>query len=65
MKIIIDRFEGEYAVCELPDGSFVQIPAAVLPGAHEGDVAEIRICGEDTKRRRDVIEEKARRMFED
>ena len=65
MKIIIDRFEGGYAVCELPDGSFAQSPAAVLPGAREGDVAEIRICGDDTKRRRDAIEEKARRMFED
>lgn len=65
MKVIIDRFEGGYAVCELPDRSFEQIPARLVSGAKEGDVLEIRICEEDTENRRRRVEEKARRLFED
>ncbi len=36
--IIIDRFEGEYAVCEGEDGSFRRLPKVFLPaGSREGD----------------------------
>jgi hypothetical protein len=36
--MIIDRFEGKYAVCE-KDGAFIEIDKAGLPeGASEGDV---------------------------
>ncbi len=28
MYIVIDRFEGEYAVLELEDGTFVTVPGA-------------------------------------
>ena len=36
--LIIDRFEGEYAVCEQEDGSFRKIPKVLLPpGSREGD----------------------------
>lgn len=30
-KFIIDRFEGNYAVCELEDKSFLSIPKYKLP----------------------------------
>ena len=39
MKIIIDRFEGEYAVCEKEDKTFVNIYRDKIPeGCKEGEV---------------------------
>lgn len=36
--LIIDRFEGEYAVCEEEGGSFRKLPKVYLPaGCREGD----------------------------
>ena len=38
MKYIVDRIEGEYAVCEAEDRSFINIPLIQLqPGIKEGD----------------------------
>lgn len=37
-KLIIDRFEGDYAVCEREDRSILEVLSALLPeGAREGD----------------------------
>ncbi len=42
MKVIIDRFESNYAVLEYPDGTFKEIPANKLPeGCKEGDCLRI------------------------
>jgi hypothetical protein len=39
MQVIIDRFEGEIAVCEQDDRTMLNIPRSQLPdGAKEGDV---------------------------
>ena len=39
MRYIIDRLEGDLAVCEKEDGSLEHIPTAQLPkGAREGSV---------------------------
>jgi hypothetical protein len=39
MKLIIDRFEGEYAICETEDGKIINIKRNVIPeDAVEGDV---------------------------
>ncbi|MGN1457056.1 MAG: DUF3006 domain-containing protein, partial [Acutalibacteraceae bacterium] len=38
MQVIIDRFEGEYAVVEIDSGNFVNLPKILIPDAHEGDV---------------------------
>lgn len=36
-KLIIDRFEGEYAVCETENKSLINIPKLLLPtGIKEG-----------------------------
>lgn len=43
MRIIIDRFEGKFAVCELPDGSFAEIDRAFFDSAKEGDVFELTL----------------------
>lgn len=42
MIITIDRFEGKYAVIELPDGNFINIPNEIFPDAKEGDSFEIK-----------------------
>lgn len=50
LKIIIDRFEGEFAVVELEDKSFIDMPIELVPeGAKEGDILEIQINHEETK----------------
>jgi len=37
-KLIIDRFEGKYAVCELEDKSIINVPKYKLPlNCKEGD----------------------------
>ncbi|WP_303871903.1 DUF3006 domain-containing protein [Acetobacterium wieringae] len=42
MKVIIDRFEGDYAVCEKEDRKMIDIQKAKIPvDAKEGDVLEI------------------------
>lgn len=39
MKLIIDRFEGDYAVCEREDKTMMDIERSKLPeGAKEGSV---------------------------
>jgi len=56
MKVIIDRFEGDYAVIELPDMSTVNMPIQLIPkGAREGDVLIIEIDAEETKNRREQV----------
>ena len=56
MKIVIDRFEGEYAVCEMPDSTMVNIPKIVLEGASEGDIININIDKAETDKRKENIE---------
>jgi len=42
MKTSIDRFEGNYAVCESADGTSMNIEKSKLPkGAKPGDVLDI------------------------
>jgi len=41
-KLIIDRIEGDYAVCENDDKTFIDIPLSDLPdGVKEGDILVI------------------------
>lgn len=55
MKVIIDRFEGDYAVVETEDKIMVNLPKLLIPGAKEGDVISISIDEEETKQRKDNI----------
>lgn len=49
--IKIDRFEGEYAVCEIA-GTMVDIPKSELPdGAVEGSVLSLSIVETDDRER--------------
>lgn len=41
MKITIDRIEGSFAVCELPDMKLVNVPLCLFENPSEGDVYNI------------------------
>ena len=62
MKVIIDRFEGEYAICEKENSEMIDIKKQQLPlEAKEGDVLvisekNIRIDEIGTKNRKEEIE---------
>lgn len=60
MKVIIDRFEGDFAVCEKEDKTMVNIPNELLPKeAKEGNVLTINISidAEETEKRKKLIED--------
>ena len=53
MKFTVDKFESEYAIVELEDKALSSIPLILLPqDAKEGDVLEISINIEETKKRK-------------
>ncbi len=57
MRVIIDRFEGDYAVVELEDRSTANLPRSLVPlGAKEGDVLVIEIDRNATEERRKRIQ---------
>ena len=56
MKVILDRFEGEFGIVELEDMTFVEIPRVLLDNAKEGDVISISVDIEETERQKKEIE---------
>jgi len=66
MKVIIDRFEGAYAVVELEDKRMVNMPRELVPArAKEGSVITIVIDQEETENRRKRIESLMNRLWKD
>jgi hypothetical protein len=64
-RLIVDRFEGEYAIVELPDKTMINILKTILPDeAVEGDIIEIRIDREETKNRKDQIKNLVNELWE-
>jgi len=63
MKVIIDRFEGDYALVEVEENKVVKIPRILLPNANEGDVINIFIDKEETLRRREEIKKQMNDLF--
>lgn len=58
IKYIIDRFEGDFAVVEIDEGKFANIPRLALPKeAKEGDVINVWIDKDETEQRRKRIKE--------
>lgn len=71
-KGIIDRFEGEWAIVEMDDGEFLDIPVETLPPeAEEGNVIYIDSDGkvivsiQETYQRRKKIQDLMNKLFED
>lgn len=71
MKIIIDRFEGEYAVCETEEKKFIDIPKIDIPvGAKEGDILSksdngYKIEKDETNEKRQAIKTRMNKLFVD
>ncbi|KOA19368.1 hypothetical protein CLHOM_21590 [Clostridium homopropionicum DSM 5847] len=70
MKVIIDRFEGSYAVCEKDNKQMINIPiASIPPEAREGTIliikdGKITIDFEETNRRKAEIEELTKDLWQ-
>ena len=70
MKGIIDRFEGDIAVIELENHEFIDINISDLPkNISTGDVIEllydkINLCIEETKNKKQAIEDLMDELFE-
>lgn len=66
MLVTIDRFEGEFAVCELEDMSFASLPMAFVPaGAAEGSKLNISLDLQAQQVDAARIEAKMDRLFND
>jgi hypothetical protein len=69
MKVIIDRFEGNFAVCEKENRQMIDIERSKIPSmAQEGDVLNISddiitIDAEATEKRKKRIEEIAKDLW--
>jgi hypothetical protein len=65
MQVIIDRFEGDFAVVELPNKETIDVPIALFPNAKQGDVINIIINHEETDKRKKNINELFNRLKKD
>ena len=55
MQVIIDRFEGDFAVVELPNLEMIDVPRVLFPDAKQGDVIDIIINHKETEKRMKYI----------
>ena len=68
-KYIVDRFEEGYAVLEKESGGTVDVSCDKLPKVKEGDVLSFEngvytVDVEETEKRKALISEKLRKLFE-
>lgn len=61
MKVTIDRFEGDFAVVEVSESCFANIPKILLPDAKEGDIISITI--EESNEKLMENKERLHRLF--
>ena len=66
MKLIIDRFEGDFAVVELPDGEMIDCPKVLLPdNANEGSILNITVDETATNDKLKNVTERMNKLFKD
>ena len=65
-QIIVDRIEGEYAVCETEDKKMIDLPISLLP-VKEGNMYEIGFTplNKEKEARKKMIEEKMNTIWVD
>ncbi|MDE6723076.1 MAG: DUF3006 domain-containing protein [Eubacterium sp.] len=64
--LIVDRIEDDFAVCEIEEGNFADIPIKALPdGVLEGDVIHISVETEETENRKKNINNLMNSLFKD
>jgi len=63
MKVIVERIEGNFLICETEKGSYVELPLELVPDAYEGAVLKIEFDKEDEKAKRQRIERMMKELF--
>lgn len=64
MKLIVDRIEDVWAICELVDRTFVSLPVSLLPaGTHEGSVLRVILDQQEEIETVLRVEHKLDRLF--
>lgn len=64
MRIIIDRFEGDFALCETEKGKILNVPTELFENAHEGDVFDISFNEKETLKRKENINSRLKNLFD-
>ena len=64
MRVVVDRFEGDFAVVEICEGEFASLPKVLVKNAVEGDVIDILINKEETLKRQESVEDLMNKLFE-
>ena len=65
MKVIVDRIEENFLVVELENGKVFNIPREIMPEAREGDLINIKIDKNETKKRDENIKALMNDIFKD
>lgn len=65
MKVVVDRIEGSYAICELENLKIVNIPLDILGEIKEGDILSIDINKENNMETKERIENLVNDLFID
>ena len=66
MKVVIDRFEGNFAVIEMPNKQFINVPRQLMPeGSKEGSVISIEVDIAETEARRERTESLIKNVWKD
>ena len=64
--MIIDRFEGGYAIVEMADGKYIDIPKSELPkNAKEGDCLSLVIDKQKNDERKSKMKKLINEIWED
>ncbi len=64
MRIIIDRFEGDFALCETENGKILDVPSELFENAHEGDVFDISFNEKETLNRKENLNSRLKNLFD-
>lgn len=65
MKVVIDRFEGDFAVVEIDEGKFVNLPRQLVPNGREGDIISIEILKDETEEKKKTLDKRLKKLFKD
>ena len=66
MKLIIDRFEGNIAVVELPNRTMINCPKELFPdNAKEGSILNITVDNNATDKKLQENTSRMNRLFKD
>lgn len=63
MRVVVDRFEGDYAKVELDEGVFYDIPKVLVPDAKEGDIIDIIVNHEETDKLKSEVDSLIDELF--